>query len=584
MLTNLSNPGLPVRQWRQEWVNIEPPPMPTTNQKNDRWAAELPWGMPKDTHLLPQHSQELLRAARSGRIYKRKAPADEEDVSEPIEPASNAPGATSGTPALVSTAAVPNGGEAEKSGEMKETGTSKAKDGVWVKVWKRLPRDAEAPTISRLAKRPKNLIVLPSKASTAQFSGPTVTRVTVRRVDAAGNSYEQTVTVNDDTKLSQIDGEIVSTTTIAAPATVEPLVQQQATPVKRRPPPPPHRKKHKGPGRGRKKKLGFLPIPLPAKSADATKPSGSLGDGANGAMNESLGGGMKPEDGRGTNEDIEMADNSQLASDDEDDEEDDGEEGEEGEDEEMKDEGMADDDDGGDAMADTTTGARSQGDQDQDMEDAEDDIRDAIQPSSIEEPTEEKPPVDEETEVITNPHLYPPSNPMSTVPSHPGVSHILTRQQEGSPLKNVVLPSPTEAKPMDFPTTAEAGQSEAINAEPNKAQQAASPSTEEKNASYPDLPAEKTDPPTTDPPPSGESHNLLPDLREPPKVAASSALSECLGDREMAEEDGGLDLLGGLERELDRQSMTHSTTPADAAVHDPGNGEQPATGGDVQQA
>lgn len=537
--------------------------------------------MPKDTHLLPQHSQELLRAARSGRMYKRKAPADEEDAPEPIEPASNAPGAPSATPGLLPAAAVISGGDADKAGERKETGTSKAKDGVWVKVWKRLPRDAEAPTTSHLAKRPKNIIILPSKASTAQFAGPTVTRVTVRRVDAAGNSYEQTVTVNDDTKLSQIDGEVVSTTTIAAPATVEPLVQQQATPVKRRPPPPPHKKKHKGPGRGRKKKLGFLPIPLPAKSADATNPSGLQGNGADGTMGASVGTEVKPEDGNSTNQDVEMADNSQLASDDEDDEDD---EGEEGEDEEMKDEGIADDDEGVDAMAATNTEAKSQADQDQDMEDAEDDIREAIRPSSIEEPTDEKPPADEETEVITNPHLYPPANPINGGSSHPGMSHILTRQQEGSPLKNVVLPSPTESKPMEFPSAGQAGESEAIDATSDNAAEAAPPPPEGENAPHSDSPREDLKRTSFNHSRPNGSHNLLPNLREPPNVQASSTLPDDLADREMAEDDGGLDLLGGLERELDRQSMTHSNTLADAPLHNHENGEQPSTGGEDQQA
>jgi hypothetical protein len=481
-------------------------------------------------------------------------------------------------------------GDAEKAGEKKEAGTSKAKDGVWVKVWKRLPRDAEASTTSHLAKRPKNLIILPSKASTAQFAGPTVTRVTVRRVDAAGNSYEQTVTVNDDTKLSQIDGEVVSTTTIAAPATVEPLVQQQATPVKRRPPPPPHKKKHKGPGRGRKKKLGFLPIPLPAKSADATNPTGLMGDTADGAAGTSTGTKVKPEDGSAANQDIEMADNSQLASDDEDDDEDEGEgeggedgEDEEGEDEEMKDEGMPDDDENGDAMA-ATTEAKSQEDQDQDMEDAEDDIRDAIRPSSIEEPTEEKAPVDEETEVITNPHIYPPTNPINTGSAHPGVSNIFTRQQEGSPLKNVVLPSPTEPKPMDFPSVAEADQSEATSAGPDNAAQPASPHTEKENEPQPDSPKEKPSPPSFDHIGPTGSHDLLPSLREPPNVPASSTLPGTLHNREVADDDGSLDLLGGLERELDRQSMTHSNTPADAPLQNQGNAEQPSIDGDDHQA
>ena len=78
--TWLIDPGLPVRQWRQDWVNVAPPPPQEQHQQNDVWAIELLHGMPKDSNLLPPHSQELLRAARSGRLYKRPAPTEEEDV------------------------------------------------------------------------------------------------------------------------------------------------------------------------------------------------------------------------------------------------------------------------------------------------------------------------------------------------------------------------------------------------------------------------------------------------------------------------------------------------------------------------
>ncbi|PBP28453.1 LYR family protein [Diplocarpon rosae] len=63
--------GIPIRHWRREDVTVAPPPIPdSTASQNDIWAVELPHGMPKDSQLLPQHSQDLLRAARSGKIYK----------------------------------------------------------------------------------------------------------------------------------------------------------------------------------------------------------------------------------------------------------------------------------------------------------------------------------------------------------------------------------------------------------------------------------------------------------------------------------------------------------------------------------
>lgn len=256
--------GLPVRQWRLQEVDIAPAAATATAQKNDRWSIELPHGMPKDYHLLPPHSQELLRAARSGALYKRKAPPEEEDIIDIVESSATLGGKPS--------AALGHVSDAEKAGDKKASPTSKSEPGIKVKVWKRVARDAEMPSHSYLAKRHKNTITLPSKASAKQFSGPTVTRVTVRRVDAAGNAYEQTITVNDDEQLNHVDGEIVSTTVIAAPVAADPLAQQQPTPTRKRPPPPPHKKKHKGPGRGRKKKLGLGPLPLPLKPGASTNP------------------------------------------------------------------------------------------------------------------------------------------------------------------------------------------------------------------------------------------------------------------------------------------------------------------------
>ena len=60
-------------------MSIAPPPQQELQQQNDVWSLELIHGMPKDSNLLPPHSQELLRAARSGRLYKRPAPVENED-------------------------------------------------------------------------------------------------------------------------------------------------------------------------------------------------------------------------------------------------------------------------------------------------------------------------------------------------------------------------------------------------------------------------------------------------------------------------------------------------------------------------
>jgi hypothetical protein len=231
-------------------VNITPPPAAETIRRNDRWAIELPYGMPKDWHLLPPHSQELLRASRSGYLYKRPAPEEEETA----ETEANA---------------------ADKQAEKKEEVPTPA--GFTVKVWRQIPRNIEGASISHLAKRHKHTVTLPSKASMVQISGPTITRATVRRIDAAGNPYEQTITLGDG---QQVDGEIISTTVVPAPVASAggDLLTQQPTPVRRRPPPP--KRKPKGPGRGRKK--GRLPLPTTQSSQDGgvdgagdAKPEGS---------------------------------------------------------------------------------------------------------------------------------------------------------------------------------------------------------------------------------------------------------------------------------------------------------------------
>lgn len=205
--------------------------------------------MPKDSHLLPTHTQELLRAARSGRLYKRPPPAEEEEVD--------------------ADAAV-----AEKPDKKEEDPAAK---GFQVKVWKQVARNAEGPTVSHLAKRRKGLITLSSNLPAGASSGPTIMKATVRRIDAAGNPYTQEITLNEG---QPVVGEIISTTVVPAPTVAANAdTSAAATPVRRRPPPP--KRKPKGPGRGRKKKL-----PLPASTrpdvsstgtdiaTDGTKPSG----------------------------------------------------------------------------------------------------------------------------------------------------------------------------------------------------------------------------------------------------------------------------------------------------------------------
>ncbi|KAI1771623.1 hypothetical protein F4818DRAFT_197071 [Hypoxylon cercidicola] len=395
--------GLPVRQWRQEWVSIAPPLPTDTTQKNDIWAIELPHGMPKDSHLLPTHTQELLRAARSGRLYKRPPPAEEEEVDA-------------------------DAAATEKPDKKEEDPATK---GFQVKIWKQVARNAEGPTISHLAKRRKGLITLSSNLPSGASTGPAIMKATVRRIDAAGNPYTQEITLNEG---QPVDGEIISTTVVPAPnVAANADASAAATPVRRRPPPP--KRKPKGPGRGRKKKL-----PLPASTrpdvsstgadvaSDGTKPSGpGISDAKPGDQSESK------------NQDSEMADD-----DDGDDGEDDGEEGEDGDEGDEEDSEMPDGESG--------AGFRAESEAKTDHIQEASPLVSQTEPSAEAIPAEATPveatpaTIPDKAEPPSAAHHSPPPS-LDLPPSQPNLQHVPSHF-EGSPLKNVIAAaSPADSTP-----------------------------------------------------------------------------------------------------------------------------------------
>lgn len=186
--------------------------------------------MPKDSHMLPQHSQDLLRAARSGKIYKRPVPAEEEEADPEI---------------------VIGDKPEKKDDDLKDKG-------FMAKAWKQIPRHLEASDVEYLAKRRKGVITVAAKGSAP---GPTLVKTTVKRTDAVGNEYVQDVVVPQG---QHVDGEVIAQTVIPDPGT-DPMAVA-ATPPKRKGPVP--RKKIKGPGRGRKKKP-LAPTSVPAAEGGA---------------------------------------------------------------------------------------------------------------------------------------------------------------------------------------------------------------------------------------------------------------------------------------------------------------------------
>ncbi|KAH6620458.1 hypothetical protein C7974DRAFT_234547 [Boeremia exigua] len=245
--------GLPINQYREIEVTIGPN---TTDNKPvdvNAWP-ELP--MPRDSHMLPEHSQQLLRAARSGRTIKPQAPPEDDDNEMKDE-----------------------------EPEHKEVSA-----GFIVKKYAKVARHNEAPEPEYLAKRRKGL---PSQYISGQVHAP-LRETKVKKLDAEGNVAIYKVLAPEgqavEGEVAPTDAAIEVVPVIAAPGTVvegvgvvnaEGIVVSndvlQQTPPRRRPPPPKKKKtKHiprPGPGRGRKR-VDFVEgaegqgTPAPAISGD----------------------------------------------------------------------------------------------------------------------------------------------------------------------------------------------------------------------------------------------------------------------------------------------------------------------------
>lgn len=220
--------GLPITQYREAEITIEPHSAENKPLDKDAWP-ELP--MPRDSHMLPEHSQQLLRAARSGKLYKPPAPPEEDNEMK------------------------------DEEEETKEIHT-----GFTVKKYVKVARHLEGPEPEYLAKRRKGL---PSPYVSTQVAQPVLRETKVKKFDAEGNVAVYKVLVPEG---QSVEGEVQPTDAAieVAPATAAPgtivegigvvnaegivvandVVQQ--TPPRRRPPPP-KKVKRGGPGRGKKK-------------------------------------------------------------------------------------------------------------------------------------------------------------------------------------------------------------------------------------------------------------------------------------------------------------------------------------------
>ena len=227
--------------------------------------------------------------------------------------------------------------------EDKEPGDDEDADGdvepgFMATKWGVVPRHLEGPEPEFLAKRRKGLSSLYGTVSGAVGASSQMRKTKIKKIDNEGHEYVLEALVPEgQTVQGEVATEETTLSEAPAPGTVvegvgvvnaEGVViageQIQATPPRRKPPPP--KRKAKGPGRGRKKKVAFASGPNGAiPSRDLNGPSsGVVSEEGTGITN----GGSDQPTGDG---DIEMGEDSMLQDGEEGSEEDEeGEEGEEG--------------------------------------------------------------------------------------------------------------------------------------------------------------------------------------------------------------------------------------------------------------
>jgi hypothetical protein len=257
--------GLPINQYREVEIIVGANIGDNKPADKDAWP-ELP--MPRDSHMLPEHSQQLLRAARSGRIYKQPAPPEDDNEME------------------------------EKEEESKEVQT-----GFTVKKYVRIARHLEVSEPEYLAKRRKGL---PSQYVVNGVAQPALRETKVKKLDAEGNATVYKVLVPEGLAVADevqpTDAAIEAAPVTAAPGTIVEGVGvvnaqgvvvandiMQQTPPRRRVPPP--KKKRGGPGRGRRRVMFSEGRPEPGT------PSLNGGENLAVAGLKQEGGSVEPSDG-----------------------------------------------------------------------------------------------------------------------------------------------------------------------------------------------------------------------------------------------------------------------------------------------
>ena len=231
--------GLPVRHWRKRPISISTAPEKenTVGLK----VRDLAWPeleMPRDSHLLSEMSQNLLRAARMPQAKKVvMAPLTEDDKDA--------------------------GEEDDARGEVDV--------GFVAKRWAVLSKDLEGPEPEFLAKRRKGLPSMHGGTTGALGISQQMRKTKIRKLDTNGSATVLEVLVPEG---QTVDGEIfeeeTSPSQAPAPGTVVEgvgvanaggliIASDQSLPAtnRRRPPPPNKRRRAKGSGRSKRKRAAL---------------------------------------------------------------------------------------------------------------------------------------------------------------------------------------------------------------------------------------------------------------------------------------------------------------------------------------
>lgn len=226
--------GLPINQYREVEITVGANAGDNKPIDKDAWP-ELP--MPRDSHMLPDHSQQLLRAARSGRVYKPPAPIEDDNEMK------------------------------DEEEEHKEVQT-----GFTIKKYVKVARHLEVTEPEYLAKRRKGLPSQYVPNGVANVAQPALRETKVKKLDAEGNATVYKVLVPEGQavagEVEPTDAAIEAAPATAAPGTVVEGVGvvnaqgvvvagdiAQQTPPRRRNPPSGKRKRG---GPGRKKRVNFV--------------------------------------------------------------------------------------------------------------------------------------------------------------------------------------------------------------------------------------------------------------------------------------------------------------------------------------